>query len=461
MTKREEILELFSKKEYENAIKVAKEYKKGKKNNELKAKLGEMFFIEAKNLWKESKNDMDALSIIINILKFVKECIPKQRKVHISLARTYRLMSKMYIRENDRTSAFKCLEAASDEYKKARRSLEMKSSRTKEEDEELNKLGVENVETIKAQIDLGLKNNDIIKRLKNVDRVSPGDNEAKLILAIAYFKEKKYKEANDTISSLPDMGSYVYLELKTKLDIMQGRFDAAKEDLLRMLDLATNESDVVDTVVRLNRIYTRVDDYEESFNLLTKYSNIYKDNSRLKRELIDFYIVTKQYEHALFLLISSRNLLESDITWYKERLIYLKNILGLTLDRNNEEENPVGYIQEQLDVYSEEKCLSVQFPQADRLKDITRFKTNCDESLMQVFKVATNVSNLIPNSRGLFDEYIVKTCMLEGVKAIVHYTPVSKIKVKTISNTGKVVFFEPADNLYQVSEKKTYKKEMS
>ena len=171
-----------------------------------------------------------------------------------------------------------------------------------------------------------------------------------------------------------------------------------------MLDLATNESDVVDTVVRLNRIYTRVDDYEESFNLLTKYSNIYKDNSRLKRELIDFYIVTKQYEHALFLLISSRNLLESDITWYKERLIYLKNILGLTLDRNNEEENPVGYIQEQLDVYSEEKCLSVQFPQADRLKDITRFKTNCDESLMQVFKVATNVSNLIPNSRGLFDK---------------------------------------------------------
>ena len=265
---------------------------------------------------------------------------------------------------------------------------------------------------------------------------------SKLRLCNINLKEKKINEITNILKTIEyDENNKEIVLLFSKVDIIQGNIEEAI-DKLSNLRKKLYDSRIE---VLLGRIYTRLENYDEAFDLIY---NAYKKNSNdtfTIMEIIKYYIVTKQYKEALYVFDNKLDKLMAvdslKKTYIPNTQYYLKKMLGY-------DEQSQNYIQRQIDKYQETICLKELYGYESSTHSVS-VKPIFKCSVLDIFDYSKEkIQNMLPVDKDLLDTYIVKSESLEGkVNTIITNT----FEVKTISNTKNIVEILPICNEYAES----------
>ena len=265
---------------------------------------------------------------------------------------------------------------------------------------------------------------------------------SKLRLCNISLKEKKIDELINILKTIEyDEDNKETVLLFSKVDIIQGNLEEALDKLSNLRKKLYDSR----TEVLLGRIYTRLENYDEAFNLVyNAYSKNPNDTFTIM-ELIKYYITTKQYKEALYVLENKLDKLMAveslKKTYIPNTQYYLKKMLGYDVPAEN-------YIQKQIDKYQETVCLKELYGYENSSHSVSA-KPVFISSILNVFDYSKDkIQNMLPIDKDLLDTYIVKSDALKGK---INTKITNTFEVKTISNTKNIVEILPICNEYAES----------
>ena len=434
------------------------ENKKENKDQEI-AKTGKIFYEAVKDYHKKFKyQGIDSIDAAVNLEKemfdFYFLC---NKKTYTSLSEQANYAyeyGKLYDSLGEEGKAFKAYEKATECYQKAKNLLH--NLNQKDTIEKISKIQVDITE---RQYEIFPNRVNKANMYENRIKAYPNDVLPKVHLALAYLEDGKLEKTSKLLSSInyePMNFDLIYLYFK--LDLIYSRFDDAINRANRMLTFPEVTDNLVLLIIDLIKLYIRKSDFEDAYNLLNTYYNKFKDNSDFIMELVNFYIVTENYIHALFIIEKHYDVVKSNKN-LNDILFYLRVKLGLKKSTSTNELEPSTYKQRQIIDYSKDEFIK-EYERKHKNKNRT------DSNLISLEGKATletlydlvkeKLEGLIPNTRGIFDTYVVDIDKNWGVY---NSNKTSVFMVETLGD-GNIVTVEPVNSKYSVSEKRK-EKEMS
>ena len=239
-------------------------------------------------------------------------------------------------------------------------------------------------------------------------------------------------------------------EVLLKMDLVKGNYLGAEERIEQMLDLNLPDKKFIELVIKLSRICIKDERFQDAYYMLKVLYKKYPKNSEVICEIINFYIVTRNYEHALFIMENySRDLDNYMRDYITKTLYYLRHVLGIKQENESlsEENRKVeSYFERQVREYSEKKCIEYN-DQTYKNVDRTSLKPMLVSKTENVYnRLREKIANLKPVYRGLTDLYIVD---LRRVLGKVYNMQTSMFEVETISNTKDILSFKPIGREYK------------
>ena len=270
----------------------------------------------------------------------------------------------------------------------------------------------------------------------------------------------------DDASNVDEVKSLENLNLLLKYDLAINNFLDAEMDIENILNIG--EIDVT-TAIKLCKLCIRAERYDVTYYILKYYYKKYPKSLELIQEIIIFYIVTKNYEHALYLLNKYLYDFGNNREYYefiKQAEYYLKTVLGFTQD------TPSTYYEQQIkdvleDKYTKAACkrhlenrIDFIIDRSDTLKPVYTFsKKSAPYQFDILYKnITERIKNMIPDERGIIDVYTVKfvSKYRNGKPNFIaknYGINTCMFRVETISNTKNVINIVPAGSECKESEK--------
>lgn len=455
---------LLSKGKFEEALDYAKKYRKWlinhKKTRNDQSKqidqeiinIGKLFYEMVQDYHKKFKyhgiDSIDnAVKLESDMFEFYFLCTKKNYislRHHADYIYEY---GKLYDSVGEKSKAFRTFNNAANYYQNAKNTLH--NLNQKETIQEISRIQVEIME---RQYEISPNQVDKKNMYKIKINAYPNDISPKVDLALIYLEEDKIEQVLKQLPSINYEPKNFDLEyLYFKLDLVYSKFEDAIERANRMLKFPSITDKLVLLIGDLIKLYIRKSDYEEAYNLLNTYYDKFKDNPGFILELVNFYIVTENYTHALFIIEKHYDVIKSSKD-LNDILFYIKTKLGL-------EAEPTTYKQRQISDYSKDKFIKEYERKHERKKrtDSNLIKLECNNSFEILYdEVLEKLESLEPNTRGIFNTYIVDIGKEWG---IFNSTKTSIFRVEVLGDKN-IVTIEPVSNKYAVSEKRK-EKEMS
>lgn len=411
--------------------------KKGTITNSTKKPLSDLFYNKAKRLYDGKLSSDEAIKLL---------------NIAISLRNTYQaneLLGDIYYEKGkDKETLLLVVKYYKEAYKglkeiqkrvekssKIEKKLERVKSKLEQVNDELTKS--KPMEVVKKPI-----KKPIIRDERNIiDIANIYATGAQVVRAEKELKQVKFNPENLDLQ-----------EVLLKLDLVKGNYLDAEERIEQMLDLDLSDKKYIELVIKLSRLCVTNERYQDAFYMLRVLYKKYPKNSEVIMEIINFYITTKNYEHALYIIENySRDFDNYMKDYVTKTLYYLRHVLGIKQSHEDKkEEYTESYFERQVREYSEKKCIDyndLTYKNVDRtsLKPMLMSKT---ENVYN--RLREGIVNLKPIYRGLTDLYIVD---LRRELGRVYNMNTSMFEVETISNTKDILTFKPIGREYKGNSK--------
>ena len=408
-----------------------------------KKPLAELFYNKAKRLYNGHLSDDVAISLL---------------KIAISIRNTYQaneLLGDIYSNKEDTRENLLLVRA---HYLEAQRGLlaiqEAEARRAFRENRKNNVSRIEkNLKRIKEK--LNSVNEKLIKlqpkiKPKKVLNKRPRKERDIIDLANIYATGAQVTRAEKELRQVKFNPENLNLqEVLLKIDLVKGNYEDAEERIEQMLDLDLPDKKFIELVIKLSRICIKDERFQDAYYMLKVLYKKYPKNSEVIVEIINFYIATKNYEHALYIIENYSYDFDSYMKNYVTKtLYYLKHVLGIRQEHEitSDNEHTESYFERQVREYSDKKCIEYHdatYKDVDR----TSYKPMLMSRVDNIYnRLRENIANLKPVYRGLTDLYIVD---LRRELGKVYNMPTSMFEVETVSNTKDILTFKPIGREYK------------
>ena len=273
-----------------------------------------------------------------------------------------------------------------------------------------------------------------------------------------YIMRGRYELARELLNAIKDDSDNRKEQLiRLKFDFVTGNFTSAEYRIEELLNTELVESDI-SLAIQLAKLCERCERYDVAFYILSRYNEKFPRDLEIIKELVLFYIITKEYRYSFSLLKRYSHNFNNNreyVEFYRQANYYLLTVLEY------EHDLPSTYYENQIQSgrYSSEKCI-------ENMINCNALKTD-PATLKPVFrvskkdfngiynKVLQEIAHSIPDEKGLTDIYTVDIGRIIGKDGGVE---TSKVKVSTISNTKLILDIEPTGRECVVSNKVKEKK---